>query len=509
MVLGMLFGKKSDHPLADLKSAQSLLDEIPKADALRAVQEIADLLESLRDQQSAFKVEHSWAVLRLLDQAAQPHLRKSWHDYFPLQPLSPFQENRLWTLLDRYYTLSAEMYHNVLAACRDNGKAIKADLSLLCARGLAANTSLLKLIGARYAMVDPVLWKRVAAFYTFAESSGLADEGITMYAGVQTSVAQEFAVLVAWHGATAGSVTPLQGHISERLFSHLGRGLSVAHNYSGNGLFVFDTAQPTPPMRATAEATIHPALRFIEAGTLHAQLDSLIKTLDKGIIPDTLNLYGARYEAELVRQVAGLLVQALTLPPPTRRSPRRRIAVSLKVASGFNRMLEQTDTGLNFGADESELWEVEDISATGFRSVVPLARTTGIRIGSLLGSKPENLSHWGAGVVRRLRRDEAGNLHIGVEILSPRFVGVAITDRTRSSPEAGSLALYLNRPNDASGEAWLLQKAESFSPARSLVMQMDDKAYLLLPLSLVERGDDYDLARYRMMEQDGGGESEV
>jgi hypothetical protein len=211
VVLGMLFGRKSDHPLADLKSAQSMLDDIPKADSLRALQEIADLLEALREQGQTFKPEHGWAVLRLLDQSAQPHLRKSWHDYFPLQPLSPFQENRLWTLLDRYYTLIAAAHHDVLAFCRDNGKvaaALKADLALLCARGLAANTGLLKLIGARYAMVDPAVWKRVAAFYSFAESRGLADEGITMYAGVQTSVAQEFAVLVAWHGATAGSVTP-------------------------------------------------------------------------------------------------------------------------------------------------------------------------------------------------------------------------------------------------------------------------------------------------------------
>jgi hypothetical protein len=33
-----IFGKKSDHPLADLKSAQQVLDSVPKNDALAAVQ---------------------------------------------------------------------------------------------------------------------------------------------------------------------------------------------------------------------------------------------------------------------------------------------------------------------------------------------------------------------------------------------------------------------------------------------------------------------------------------
>ena len=37
-------------------------------------------------------------------------------------------------------------------------------------------------------------------------------------------------------------------------------------------------------------------------------------------------------------------------------------------------------------------------------------------------------------------------------------------------------------------------------------MQVEGKEYLLLPLALVEQGADYDLARYRMMEQDGSNE---
>jgi hypothetical protein len=93
-------------------------------------------------------------------------------------------------------------------------------------------------------------------------------------------------------------------------------------------------------------------------------------------------------------------------------------------------------------------------------------------------------------------------MHIGVEVLSPRVVGVPLQDRAVRGPEGGQLGLYLNRPADTSGEAWLLMKQDTYTPQRSLNMELDDKAYLLLPLALVERGDDYDLARYRMMEQD-------
>lgn len=505
-----LFGKKSDHPLAEMKSAQSLLDDLPKHDSIKSLQELTDWLEAIVDQAENFKLDHQWAVLKLYDQAAQGHVRKLLHDYFVLQTLSQFQENRLWTMLDAYYTKSDLAHHDVLQRYLNNAKGaatVKPDLALLCTRGIGAIGGLLKMAAARYAMVDPALWRRLAEYYQLAESQGFVDESVTVYPGYAASTNEVFAVLMLWYGCSAGNLNPVQEHIAERLFAALGKGVQVFNAYNGTALFVFDMAQPTPPMRATAEGTIHPALRYIVADNLRAMLDNMIKTLDKGILPDGLNLYGAKFEAELVMDIASRLLQSLTLPPPTRRTPRRKIKVSLKVANGFIKMLEHSDVGLNFGAEESETWEVEDISATGFRSVVRPSGVDGVKIGSLVGSKPESVSHWGAGVVRRLSRDRDGALHIGVEVLSPRVVGVPLQDRAVKGPEGGQLGLYLNRPADTSGEAWLLMKQDSYTPQRSLNMELDDKAYLLLPLALVERGDDYDLARYRMMEQDTSSEA--
>lgn len=509
MVLAF-FGKKSDHPLAELNSAQALLDDIPKNDALKALQELTGWVEAISEQANHFKLDHHWAVLRLYDQAAQGHVRKLLHDYFTLQPLSTFQEHRLWTLLQNYYIQSDYAHSDVLQRYRDNAKgasAVKPDLALLCARGITAIGGLLKMAAARYAMVDPALWNRVADYYQIAEAQALVKENVIVYPGCNASPGEAFAVLMLWYGCSAGNLNPVQEHIAERLLAALGKGVRVSGEYSGNALFAFDMAQPTPPMRATAEGTIHPALRYIVADDARKMLDNLIKTLDKGILPDGLNLYGAKFEAELVKDIAAKLMQNLTLPPPTRRTPRRKIKINLKIANGFLKILEHSDVGLNFGIEESETWEIEDISATGFRSVVQASQVGGIKIGTLVGCKPENLNHWGIGVVRRLSRDRDGALHIGVEMLSPRVVGVPLQDRAVRGPEGGQLGLYLNRPDETSGEAWLLMKQDSYRPQRSLNMELDDKICLLLPLALVERGDDYDLARYRLMEQDSSGEA--
>jgi hypothetical protein len=216
-----------------------------------------------------------------------------------------------------------------------------------------------------------------------------------------------------------------------------------------------------------------------------------------------VNFCGAKYDVELVRDILRRLTDNLTQPIPTRRNPRRKISVNLKVANGFFRMLEQADEGLNFfNPDTAEIWDVEDISATGFRSVLPASRVDGVKIGSLIGSKPENVQSWGAGIVRRLSRDSQNNLHVGVEVLSTQIVGISLTERVQAADEDVQIAMYLNRPNDTSGEAWLLMRPDTFSPNRSLNMDLEGKGYLLLPLALVESGDDYDLARYRRMEQE-------
>ena len=117
-----IFGKKSDHPLADIKSVQQVLEDIPKNDALNTVQELTSWIESILELADDFRLDHEFAVLRLFDEAAQPHVRKLLRDYFAMQPVSKFQENRLWTVLNGFYTQSELVHYDVLSRYRNGGQ---------------------------------------------------------------------------------------------------------------------------------------------------------------------------------------------------------------------------------------------------------------------------------------------------------------------------------------------------------------------------------------------------
>jgi hypothetical protein len=95
LMLNFLAGSKVDHPMADAKKAREIIAELP-ADPLKALAEITQWLESLRDTK-AFKVDRLFDNIDLLDGAAKNHQRKLAQDYFATSRQQKFQENRLWS----------------------------------------------------------------------------------------------------------------------------------------------------------------------------------------------------------------------------------------------------------------------------------------------------------------------------------------------------------------------------------------------------------------------------
>ncbi|MGH8733128.1 MAG: hypothetical protein ACREVB_05550, partial [Burkholderiales bacterium] len=72
-------GGKPDHPMADRKNAQRILAELPAQD-LKAVEELAHLHEQVSTIEG-FKPEERAQRLAMIDEAAQPRLRKLAAEY--------------------------------------------------------------------------------------------------------------------------------------------------------------------------------------------------------------------------------------------------------------------------------------------------------------------------------------------------------------------------------------------------------------------------------------------
>jgi len=503
-MLSGIFGKKSDHPLADIKSVQALLDDLPKNDAFKSLMELTEWIESVSEH-TDFKLDHQFAVLQLIDEAAQPYARKLVREYFTPFEINKLQENRLWLVLDNFSRHTANAYYTVFnryCNAEKGSNTIKAQVPLLTARAVHAMICQLKYVCAHYGPIDNTIWANLAQLYKHAEQLQYLDTPVSLYPGmiVNTSVKCEVGHLLVWYNRKLFALSPLYMHLTERIVAQYCSTIDIHAQPSGHSRLSFDLNRPAEPTRINVEATIHPAMRFIGMPAMQAKLEDLMKVLKKNIVPDEINL-GGSYDAEVVREAVQYLLDYL-IAPSVRRNPRRMANVTLNVINGFDKVVERSNAGLQFNEEDPAHWVTEEISVGGFSSALPTASAS-IGIGSLLGIQPEGVSHWGVAVVRRLLRDDANQLHAGAEILANQFAGVFL-NRNGSELEDGQAALWLYaKQGELSGGAQLLlMKADTFSANRSLKIQLDGKNYLLIPNGLQEKGLDYDLAKFKLIEQE-------
>ena len=505
-----IFGKKSEHPLADIRSAQKLLDELPKNDIHRLLMDLAELMETVSGD-TGFKLDHQFAVLRLLDEAAQPYARKLTGEYFAPRELNSFQEGRLWLVLGNLSRQTAIAYCTVFdryVSAEKGSNTIKAQAPLLMARAVYALTLRLKYICARYGPVEFAIWENLANIFRYAEQQQCLDTQVNLYPSmiVNTSVRCEVGHLLGWYGCGINSLSPVHMHLTERIMAQYCLDIDVHARQNEPSLYSFDLNDPDAPMRVKVNAAVSPSIRFVSVSAMQPKLERLMKTLKKNIVPEDLAL-GGSYGAELVREAVRHLLSYF-MGPPVRRSVRRVIKINFNVGNSFAEVVEHVQSGLSF-SKEKPMWTIEDISASGFLIVLPTQGSNGVRIGSLLGMQMEGVPHWGVAVVRRLLRSDANRLHVGAEILATQVASVALSQSGGGGGgfEAGQPALWLYaKPGESSGETNLLMRAGTFSANRSLQTQMNGKNYLLIPNGLQEKYIDCDLARFRLIEQEDGEE---
>jgi hypothetical protein len=502
-MLAGIFGKKSDHPLSDVKSVQDLLDNLPKNDAFKSLMELTEMIESISEY-TEFKLDHQFAVLRMIDEAAQTYVRKLSREYFTPFELSKFQENRLWLVLSNYFRQVANAYFaafNRFCSAEKGSNTIKPQVPLLTARAVYAIICQVKFICSRYGQIDNTIWTNLVQLYKHAEQLQYLDTPVKIYPGMtsSTSVKCEVGGMLVWYDSGLNALTPLYIHLTERLVAQYCSTIDIHAEVSPHSRLSFDLSRPAEPTRINMGATTHLSMRFISMQTMQAKMELLMLSLKKNIVPDDVYL-GGSYEASVVKEAVQHLLNYL-IAPPVRRNVRRLANVALNVINGYDKVIGFSDAGTGGNQDPAH-WVTEEISVGGFSCALPDG-SDGIGIGTLLGIQPDGVSHWGVAVVRRLLRDDANQLLAGAEILANQVAGVFL-NKNGDQPGDGKPALWLYAKQGApSGMAQLLlMEADTFSSSRSLKVQLDGKNYLLIPIGLQEKGLDFDLAKFKIIEQE-------
>lgn len=503
--LGNIFGQKDIHPLADDRELKRILDELPRDNAFRALDEIVGWLESLLAMEEC-SPDRVYEVARQLEEAAQPHLKRLVREYLHTARQSRSEEKRLWSINFGFWSLLAGAYERCLAVLGEKNKAaenLKAVLPSLCARLIAAYAAILKWEQFQYGPSSNELWRQMGQALLVAESAGVAQKSVPLGPLSRlTSPWHEFQRAMIFQAASLDSLLPLEIELAERLIEHFLPHFGFTGEAEQDSVYWVDLQQAQPPLRlAQMPKMWQPSQRFFKPGPAHNEILALLDALEQtGDVPPAINL-GGQYYAKAMIPVVRHLATYLAPIPPQRKHDRHRVKHRMAVLSGrINAFLAFSGKfGGQAAALQMESWVVENVSRGGFGVVLSDIPVERLQVGALIAMQPEGGENWLLGIIRRYHRLTNNEVQVGIEALARQAVSVELKVRTASSyaAVAGTPALLILDGN-APGEVRAVLPLASFDLRESLEYTKDGQRQILTPVALLEQTNDFELARYRL-----------
>jgi len=393
--------------------------------------------------------------------------------------------------------------------------AIRKNLPVIVARAVRMLIQQIKWGFLRYAPIEPRVWTDLARLYQLAERKGFADAAIGIYPGAHESgtVKQEFLKGLVLAVSSPDGLSPLHLEVAERVAAHF----SGAFRLSDKPVectHCFDLATPKAPVRLLKGAAQTATLRFLGATGAIAGIEQLAKQVgERGVVPGNVNL-GGNYDKEAVLGVLKHLVPQWSETPPVRSAQRRQTAGGIMVVSGFAEILgvlgaSGTGDALDFSeeapARSADSWVVVNAGEGSYGAIVPAKKSEWLKVGALVGVKSEVSRHWGVGLVRRITSDAHQQRQVGIQLLSKAAFPVKIARSggaasANAAREAQTAILLSSTPDDL-GEVGVVLREGDFNSRDSLDMTMQDQSFLLMPVLMVEDGDGFDWAKFKLMQR--------
>ena len=491
-------GSKPDHPLSDPKEAKRLLEALP-SDEVKALDEIMHWIESVAAIEG-FKPDARIQLLFALDDAAQPRVRKLAKDYFTTARLSRYQENRLWTALHGFWRQAGHAYARQIDQFVQNAKGIDAAktlLPLLLVRTLRSFAQHIKWMHMRYGPIEAGSWGVFNSVYAFSEIRQLAQSKVAVYPGAagESTPQLEFLKGAMFSVSAPDGLLPLEVEVAERLIGAFAPRFVLAAAPAAGIPFLLDLAQALPPARLARAPKPGPAMRCFGPGAALAEVHELAeRVLVGGKVPPDVNL-GGSYEAHLVLDVLRHLHLYWSPEPPERKTQRHPVKSRLSVTHGYESVVAVLGGGdtLDFDNQNSESWIVENVSAGGFGAVVPQVKGDWLRVGTLLALQPEGGTNWVLGLVRRVNKLAGQQARAGIQTLSkaPLLSRFAVAGVATVSEQGLLLKI------DGAAEVHIVLKPGAFTLGQNLELAQSGRLHVYLPQAIAERGEDYEIGRYR------------
>ncbi|MEO1767207.1 hypothetical protein [Thiobacter aerophilum] len=551
------FKRKPTDPLTDVQSATRWMETLPLGNLYAANEGLVKALREYNQHQQAPSKDRI-AALFTLDEGAQDILRALLGQYLLNPRMSRAVESRLWNAVFAYYQEILHAYHALVMDYVGNpsGSKVKPSLALIVARtvhyiGLGA-----KWCYFRYERVDPKLWKRLNKLYHLAEYEEIEREPLKLYETHDersTSIAGRYLRILMLDAINNGTLLPRQLDLVDQWLADFTRELVLEKEFKPERhTFYVDLAEARGARRVRrVEAS--ESKRYWGTFELKSHIDEIRAKLMKGEAPARLGLTeDCKLPAclELLDKVAALW--SPTVKRTQRAHERRRVMQQIEVVRGLDMIcasvklnndqvrlggageglsyeemldmhlygfvtqrtrtkLAEARQGRRPPLPEYERWVVENESDGGFGALIDVQQDDWIRLGKLLGVKPERQGHWVVAVIRRMVQVSPNQYAVGLQILSQRPVALLLR-ASHEQPSGYTIdgvdavdvvlpipALYLKGERKAGQPDSLILPSAEFANGRHLWFSLHGTTYQIALNQALERGDDWLRVSFRLV----------
>jgi hypothetical protein len=495
-------------PVDPIVETHALLDRLDGQQPLAILGELAAHLDALRAQDRTRPL-NAYEAVDAVDRSGRGPYRKAAHQYVLGQrKLTKFQDEQLWNTVAAYLNELCQGYRYCLAKFEvgaEGSGELAALLPLMTARAVRLCAARLKWSYLRYRAPDPREWEEINGLYLLAEAGDYARAAVALYRGAagESSVEQEFLKALMLAAASPESLTPEQVEVAERVVVRVERSLTLAAEPGVMHHHFIDLRSDAGPRRLATVRRIADTARTFGAPRGIVQLHGLERALDEDrLTPRELGL-SHEFDVEIVLATLRHVVRHWGPPLPVRRHERRREVTRVTVVHGFDEVTANVG-GLTVDypfVSEQEQWRVENESRSGLQLAIASPQGRWVRVGALIAFRKSEDATWTSAVVRRVHRHDDDTRKVGVEVIAHGGAGVTVLPLAATKQDAGEgvLCALLSAGETANDEVLVLLPSRMFSPAAAREMRAYDQRYRLIPVQLVESGEGYQIARYKVL----------
>ena len=342
----------------------------------------------------------------------------------------------------------------------------------------------------RYGPIDPALWGQISRMFALAEARGIAE------------ARTEYLKAAMFSAASPDTRPAAELELAERIIAELAPAFVIAQRARARAA-VLD--RPREGHGADAQharaAAATPASRYFGPGAALGTLQNLSeRLLAKREIPAELKPQ-PEDDHDTVLGVLRHLAMYWAPAAPERKHKRHNVQSKLTVAHGFDGVIEalggDPDDSLNFGARVvGDEWAVDNVSAGGFGALAPQAKSEWVKVGALVAAQPEGGANWLVGTVRRVSQ--------GLQGRAARRRGDAVAHagarRASRCPACSRCRACCCRPSRRAPATPQSRCAPaSTRRGENLECHVGGKQHIYMPQGVAERGDDYEIVKFKEM----------